>query len=148
MCRSARRQLSADKFVAAGDLIFLRYVGGAIKHVGGFSNYARQEHPWDGTATQQRLHYMFETLVSFSSIGHCHRSRQPSASGDVILSHKAGERVCLVSYEVADRDGGADSFVDVSRSTTLQRRPCGMNPCWCNTSVRVGKVRPHAKPSS
>ena len=148
MCRSACRQSSADKFVATGDLIFLRYVGGVMKHVGGFSNYARPGHPWDGTATQRRLDYMFDTRVSFSSTGHCHRSRQLSASGDVILPHKAGERVCLVSYEVADRDGGADFFVDVSRIATLQGKPCGMNPCCCNTSVRVGKVRPHAKPSS
>lgn len=41
----------------------------------------------------------------------------------MIFSHKAGERICLVKYGVADQDDGADFFLDVSRIATSLDNP-------------------------
>ena len=73
--------------------------------------------------------YVRNTGLSGSFIDHGHHFRQLSASGDVILSHKAGERVCLVRYPSTDRDDGAVFSMDVSQIITFHRQPCGMNPC-------------------
>ena len=60
--------------------------------------------------------YVGNAGFSNSFIGHCHRSWQLTASGNVILSHKAGERVCLAGYGAADRHDGAVFFVDVCQT--------------------------------
>lgn len=77
---------------------------------------------WNSNPIEVTLHVQNAGL-SISSIHHCHHSKQINASGDMIFSHKAGERICLVKYGVADQDDGADFFLDVSRIATSLDNP-------------------------
>ena len=119
------QHVDSHQLAAGSSLILLLYVGSNTKHVGGFSNYASQEHdPW----MEQQPNRGYTTCSKCGVLNFIHSSlsplsRQLSASGDMIFSHKAGERICLVKYGVADQDDGADFFLDVSRIATSLDNP-------------------------